>query len=206
MRGSPILLLLLAIGLEMLTDCRGVDGSPKGASDNDYVEVPRRHAYPRIALPDSTYSFTTAGKSHLVIAVNDAATSTLRSSDDGIACFVDVAYPTLQSTIFYTITPVDRATLSDVIANRLQRIELNMGASDAELLEFDTPAGFECKVFVTRGDISTPVQFLSTDGTNLVVSGAAFVREASPATADSIAPIVDVISRDVVHTLKTMHL
>lgn len=205
MRVSSILLLLLAISLAMLTDCGGKDDMP-GSADDDYVEVPRRHAYPRIALPDSTYSFTTAGKSRLVIAVNDAATSTLRSSDDGNSCFVDVAYPKLQSTIFYTITPVDRATLSDVIANRLQRIELNMGASDAELLEFDTPAGFECKVFVTRGDISTPVQFLSTDGTNLVVSGAAFVREASPATADSIAPIVDVISRDVVHTLKTMHL
>lgn len=196
--------LLLATCAVMLSSCGNKSGMPGGDAD-DFVPVPRRHAYPRIVIPDSTFTYTPVGKSNLVIAINNAATSTLRSSDDGNSCFVDVVYHKLQSTIFYTITPINRTSLSDVIANRLERIRLNIGSSDAELLEFDTPAGFESKVFVTRGDISTPVQFIATDGSHLVVSGAAFVREASPATADSIAPIVALLRRDIIHTLNTMH-
>lgn len=139
------------------------------------------------------------------MAVNKAAVLTRIESDRNGSQFIDVSYPGLHSTIYFTFTPVSTATAAEVIDNRMERIGLNLGASEAELLEFDTPDGFENKVFVSRGDISTPVQFIATDGHTTVVSGAAFVIAASAATADSIAPVVDMLRRDIVHALKTMH-
>ena len=189
-------LLLIAIIVGGFSNC---DGNKAGTA------IPRRHAYPRIELPQENYHDITVGCNELHISVNEVATYNRRVADDGETCFIDVSYPKLSSTIFYTITPVDDATIEDVIANRLERIRLNLGDSDAELIEFNSTEGFENKVLVSHGNISTPVQFISTDGENVVVSGVAFIKDASPATADSIAPIVDVIRRDIVHSLKMIH-
>lgn len=198
-----IRLILLTLIAGTVAGCSG--NTEPGRNAADVAPVPRRHAYPRVEIPDSVYTDMAAGTTTLHIAVSDAATVTLRISDDGNSQFVDAAYPDFNSTIFFTVTPVDRATAGDVIANRMERIRLNLGSSDAELFEFDSPGGFENKLFVSRGDISTPVQFIATDGNAFVVSGAAFVRDASPATADSIAPVVDMLRRDILHALKTMH-
>lgn len=189
-------LLLVTIIVGGLSNCTG---------DKAGVAIPRRHAYPRIELPQENYYDVNVGCNELHISVNDVATYNRRTAEDGKTCFIDVSYPKINTTIFYTITPVDHTTIEDVIANRLERIRLNLGDRDTELIEFNSTEGFENKVLVSHGDISTPVQFISTDGGNVVVSGVAFIKEASPATADSIAPIVDVMRREVVHSLKTMH-
>lgn len=198
-----IRLILLTLIAGAVAGCS--HGQESGNSAADIAPIPRRQAYPRIEIPDSAYTDITAGTTTMHIAVNEATIVTLRTSDDGNSQFVDAAYSKFNSTIFFTVTPVDRRTVADVIANRMERVRLNLGASDAELLEFDSPGGFENKLFVSRGDISTPVQFVATDGNAFVVSGAAFVRDASPATADSIAPVVDMLRRDILHALKTMH-
>ena len=189
-------LLLITIIVGCFSNC---DGNKAGTA------IPRRHAYPRIELPQESYRDIIVGCNELHISVNDVATFDRRVADDGETSFIDVSYPKINSTIFYTITPVTLSTIEEVIANRLERIRLNLGDSDAELIEFNSTEGFENKVLVSHGDISTPVQFISTDGENVVVSGVAFIKDASPATADSIAPIVDVIRRDIVHSLKMIH-
>lgn len=199
-----IRLILLTLIAGTVAGCSG--NTEKGKNTGgDVAPVPRRHAYPRIVIPDSLYSDMVVGTTALHIAVSDAAIVTQRISDAGNSQFVNAAYPKFNSTIFFTVTPVDPTTVGDVIANRMERVRLNLGGSDTELLEFDSPGGFENKLFVSRGDISTPVQFVATDGTNFVVSGAAFVRDASPATADSIAPVVNMLRRDILHALKSMH-
>lgn len=167
--------------------------------------VPRRHAYPRIDVPDSAFTFIETGYNGMQLSLNDATEYALHSSDDGTSNFIDVDYPGLNAAIYFTITPVERATLPDVIDNRLERVSLNLGGADAELLEFDSPAGFENKVFVSRADISTPVQFIATDGETTVISGTSFLKDASAANADSLAPVVNMLRRDILHSLKTLH-
>ncbi|MDE6317766.1 MAG: hypothetical protein K2L73_05150 [Muribaculaceae bacterium] len=167
--------------------------------------VPRRHAYHRIPLPDSTFTEIAVGPTGLNISVNTAATCSIRADESGRSRFVDITYPDINSIIYMTVTPVDHSTINSVIDNRLDRIALNLSGADPELIDFDTPAGFENKLIVTHAGISTPVQFLSTDGKSLVVSGVAFIKDATPATVDSLAPIADILQRDITHTLKTMH-
>lgn len=197
-------IIRLAVRFLLLTIIAGGVSSCKSGEDN--TAIPRRHAYPRIEIPIESYSEVDVDGKGLIIAVNEGAIYERRAADDGDAKFLDVEYPQFNSTIFYTITPVEQSTIENVIANRLERIRLNLGDADAELLEFDSPQGFENKVFVSHGDISTPVQFISTDGRKVVVSGVAFVKDASAATADSIAPIVELLRRDIVHALKEISM
>lgn len=195
-------IIRLTIRLLLLTIIAGGVSGCKG--DNSDVAIPRRHAYPRIELPQESYTNVNSGYKDVEIAVNDVATYVCRDADDGDTRFLDVDYPQFNSTIFYTITPVEQSNIENVIANRLERIRLNLGDCDAELLEFNSEEGFENKVLVSRGEISTPVQFISTDGKDVVVSGVAFVKEASAATADSIAPIVEMLRRDIIQALKKL--
>lgn len=190
--------LILTILTCLIASC-----ADKGAQ-SDTPAVPRRHAYPRIEVPDSTFSYVTDHITGLSVAVNNGATHSQRNAENSRAPFIDVTYPGLNSQIYFTITPVDSISVEEVLANRLERISLNLGGAEAELIEFDSPAGFENKVIATRGDIATPVQFIATDGTSAVVSGAAFIKDASPATADSIAPLVNMLRRDIIHALKTL--
>lgn len=179
-------------------------GNGDGAGDNRNP-VPRRHAYHRISLPDSTFTDVAVGTDGLNISVNTAATCSIRADESGLSRFVDIAYPDLNSTIYVTVTPVDESTINSVIDNRLERIALNLSGADPELFDFDSPAGFENKMLVTHAGISTPVQFLSTDGKSLVISGVAFLKDATPATADSLAPVAGILERDITHALKTLH-
>lgn len=179
----------------------------------DADAVPRRRAYPRIELPDSAFTFiqtesngfSLAPSRSLSLAINNATEYAVHSKDGNASLFIDVDYPGLNAAIYFTITPVDNTTLTSVIDNRLERVSLNLGGADAELLEFDSPAGFENKMFVSRADISTPVQFIATDGETTVISGTSFLKDASAANADSLAPVVNMLRRDILHTLKTLH-
>ena len=193
---SILLLTLIAIALASCT------GSHENSSGTQ-AAIPRRHAYPRIALPDS--AFTAIEAKDVTLQVNSAVADSIatRNGDNG-AQFIDIRYPEQHSAVYITITPVSASSIAGVIANRMERVGLNLGGSDAEMIDFDNNAGFESKMFVTRADISTPVQFVSTDGRDIVVSGVAFIADASKEHADSLSPVTAMLRRDILHLLKTL--
>lgn len=193
---SILLHTLIAIAL---ASCSGSHENSSGTQ----AAIPRRHAYPRIALPDS--AFTAVDAKEVTLQVNSAVIDSIvkRNGDNG-AVFIDIRYPNLHSAIYITITPVSPSSIAGVIANRIERVGLNLGDSNAEMIDFDNNAGFESKMFVTRADISTPVQFISTDGRDIVVSGVAYVADASKEHADSLSPVTAMMRRDILHLLKTL--
>jgi hypothetical protein len=128
--------------------------------------------------------------------VNTAAVATLEQRE--AARWVNVAYPANDVAIYLTFTPVTVAT-----DNRVERMALNLSGNDAEMLQFDTPDGLSAQV-VTSWAISTPVQFIATDNRTIVVSGAAFVEKLSASTRDSLRPVVEMLQRDLIHTIKTL--
>lgn len=102
-----IRLILLTLIAGTVAGCSG--NTEKGKNTGgDVAPVPRRHAYPRIVIPDSLYSDMVVGTTALHIAVSDAAIVTQRISDAGNSQFVNAAYPKFNSTIFFTVTPVTR--------------------------------------------------------------------------------------------------
>lgn len=179
------------------------DGKEKtGAEQSEgYTPVPKRYAYPRIQLPDSSFSVSPALP--LSLQVNDAAKAEIDRSDNR-SVWVNVSYPSQQATIHYTFTTVDNEVeLNDIIENRLERIGLNIGSNDYETISFETPAGFKNNIFVSAAG-NTPVQFIAYDGLKNVVSGMAWLPYGQTARPDSISPIVEMLQRDVIHSLKTL--
>lgn len=161
----------------------------------DYVPLPR--AYPRIAVYDSVYA--PVDSLPLVWECNTSAkVNNLRTKS-----YVNIVYPAYSATLylsFFNVTSEkDRLR---VLANRQERMLFNAGASDSELTEFLTPPGFEVKMIVTPMGSPVPLQFLAV-GSQWIVSGALHMRLA-PESADSVAPVIRAVERDVVHALMQM--
>lgn len=146
------------------------------------VAIPRPEAFPRVETYPADYHAVEIPP--LTIAVNDSA-DFKRLSDD----WFNIYYPAYPATVNATILPYS----PDVIANRLERMNRDLGGSSSTIVEL--PRGF---VSVAPTALQTPIHFLATDSANWVISGVA-VCEFSPRTSpDSVAPIIDALAVDII--------
>lgn len=169
----------------------------------EHTCIPRRTAYPRPQIYDTVYAATAHAPIHF--EVNTSATVAPAPSSGTKSVWIDISYPAYDATIFCTFTPVTNATISSAISNRKQRIALNIEGHRSESCNIESPDGFISTVILSPSARSTPLQFISTDRREWVVSGTLFFHNAQKITAtDSIAPIVEAVHRDMTHTLTTI--
>lgn len=184
---SPIIIVLLAAVLS-LSACTGRQAAP----------VPRPAAYPRVSDPGSVY--TVVDSLPLRLEANASAVVTRPRPD-----WVNIAYPGLHVTVHLTLTPVTDADRDRVIANRTERMALNIAdgvAADRSAIASDS---FSAVLISSPESRSTPLQFVADDGSSWVISGTAFFSDVTPhAPIDSLAPAVGIIERDLIHTLSTL--
>ena len=170
-----------------LTGCVGAGDRP--------AAVPRQRAYPRVELYPAAYS--PYGIGSVVLMVNDSA----RVEADGL--WVDLVYPAYGLTVNCTVTPVTPSTVVSVLDNRTERMALNAGGSYGEITRLTTDGGSFAALLTTRaGTGMTPVQFIATDSVAYVLSGAATFS--MPVDPDSIRPVVDAVSADMLYLLKKL--
>lgn len=173
----------------VLAACSGGEGSD--------VPVPRREAYHRIAQYPARYLRVDSVPLRLV--ANEEAVCDVDNKDDG-TCWATIEYPRYKAKIYCTLTPVDESNVQRVIANRMQRISLNAGDRTPDTEEITNPDGFEGTLVETATVSATPLQFITVDTkeSKWVVSGAVYLEGITPsAKADSIAPVVQTLRRDI---------
>lgn len=177
MRLSVVLTLMAIL---VLSSCK---------QENNEV-FPRRYAYPRVEAYDTVYTRVALGP--VDILVNAGAESV--SPRVG---WLNVSYPRYGATIHLSATRTDNP--AEAIANRRQRISLNLGGATAVTHRFSN-GDFECLVVESADAGTTPVQMLAVSDRGVIVSGTASLSgRTSP--ADSIRPIVKALSRDAVKML-----
>ena len=88
--------------------------------------------------------------------------------------------------------------------NRLERILLNAGAYEPSLHAFTSDGGWEVLYAQSEGG-ATPVQFCAVADSTWMVSGALYYADEQAATAiDSMRPITDALSRDILKALRQL--
>ena len=161
------------------------------------VPVPRRTAYYRLQLPDTLYRPIEVDR----VLLEANADATTQCADTG---WITISYPTLNASIYVTVTPLTPATAAEAVDNRVERLSLNTGGQPSQVMSFTTPAGMDARVIVTDGSVPTPVQFIVTDYRRVLVSGSAVVDDAATAPVDSLAPVLQVLERDIVRLAAKM--
>lgn len=165
-----------------------------GPKDSDSA-VPRRTAYARVAeYPDSTRNIVVGP-----LALEANAGAEIAETTPG---WCDINYPLYGASIHLTARHFgDSAALDAAVANREERIALNLGDNTAEQIEFANKAGFNCLVVRTLAADPVPVQFLAVGPHDTMLAGSvAFAGKCEP--YDSVAPIIDAL---YAHTLTLLH-
>lgn len=159
--------------------------------------LPRRYAYPRFEPYDTVTEVQRLGD--LSFHVNAAATVAQPR-----AGWMDVSFPRYGATLHLSFTrPGGAEALADAIANRRERMMLNLGDATAEALDYRTPAGFVCSELATAEAAVTPVQFLAVGPDGRLLSGAVALADPQAPT-DSIAPIIAALKGEVRTLLRTL--
>ena len=155
----------------------------------DNVPVPRRTAYPRICLYDD--SLRTVHVAGVAMAVN--ADATIGSHGDG---WLDVIYPRYNAAINLSVRHLHSgAELTHALANRAERIDLNLGNNRALSSEFTLDNGFNCRLIESIDGGPFPAQFVAWKPDGTMVSGATVIYGPTE-PADSTAPIVKALQAD----------
>lgn len=165
--------------------------------------TPRRRAFPRIEVADTVYR-RLAGVEPAIEVNASAAVAADSVIGDG-SRWLTLTYPQYPGAKLYmTVTPVaDARRLREVLDNRAERMALNSGGNTTELTELTTAGGFNAQLLVTPAGTVTPVQFLAYDSA-AVVTGAFFLPGGGVAAADSLAPVIEAVKTDMLHTLSRL--
>lgn len=167
-------------------------------NSGEQVNIPRPTAYPRIAVADSIFDTIPGLALHF-----EANTSTRVDVKDSKS--FDIIYPSYNATLYCSIIPTTATTRQEVLANREERMALNVGDNKAEIISLSAPSGFSSRIVTCRESAALPVQFIACDDSKWVVTGALFLNNGNTATSsDSIMPILEAVKRDVIHSMKTI--
>lgn len=168
-----------------------------GCVKKQTVPIPLPTAYPRPNLPDTV--LVDAGNTPLRFAVNRESVVTVPREG-----WIDISYPTLGATVHVTFTPTNPEDVAKVKENRMERLMLNAGEHPVDLSEYINQAGFDVLTASSEGSL-TPFQFLATDDSVWVVSGAVYFGSSQAVNAnDSLRPIVNAIRHDLIEGLNSL--
>ncbi len=177
-------LLLAAIILALaLLSCR---------QHSDGNATPRRYGFPRIETYDTIYRHITVGPAEICVNAG-AETSSPRPG------WLDIDYPRYGAKIYVSVSRPD--DMDKAIANRRQRISLNLGGTKAKTIEFEQ-GGYDCLTVESVDAGATPVQFLAVSADGIMVNATANIPGRT-VPADSIRPIVEALTADILRIIPT---
>ncbi len=161
--------------------------------------VPRRTAYPRIELYDSTFHDASA-ELYAILMVNDSAQTDITSHSPE-ATWIDVRYPRYGATLRLTLSCLSGKALHEAIANRSERIALNAGGMQSTVTQLTSAENISSEIITTPGAMVTPLQIIATDSSSILLTGA-LEMPASAESAEYYDPIVKGVERDLIHMAK----
>lgn len=163
--------------------------------------VPRPKAYPRAALYEGAYvPVTVDGFEDDTLQLN--ACAQVSRPRPG---WLDARYPAYGITLNCTMThPAGAGAMESALANRAERMALNVGGEDAVMQSFTSRSGRYVTVLTSARALRTPVQFIATDSVGFLFTGSAVGDFSAGTDADSVAPVIKAVEADIIHMLKEL--
>ena len=185
------LLMLIIFGM-FFTSCN---------SDGDDLK-PKPRGYLRIDLPEKTYT-TYSGDCPFTFEVPTYAFVHQDENKNSQPCWLNIDFPRFKGRIHLTYKPVHndlRQFLEDAY-DLASKHQLKASAINELPIDRDSSKVYGL-VYDIEGNAASSLQFYLTDSTHHYLRGALYFM--SPPNADSIAPVVEFIRKDVFRMIATL--
>jgi gliding motility-associated lipoprotein GldD len=120
-------------------------------------------------------------------------------------CWFNIFYPAFNATIYLSYKNVDGNYSLERLRDDAYRLTYEH-VSKAEYIEpniIETPNHVFSVVYDVGGDAASATQFFITDTTNHWLRGSLYFKTIP--NADSLAPVVQYINKDILHLIQTLH-
>ncbi len=168
--------------------------------------VPKPRGYPRLDLPEATYTtwlgncpFTAEVPNYALVLEKPG--TTVANADT--ACYMTLRFPGQRANVFLTCRQIDgdlRQLIEDAHAFK-DKHEAMAARIRSERVERDSARVFGT-LFDVEGDVASPMVFYLTDSTTRFLYGSLYF-DARP-NADSLEPVTGRIREDLRHLAATL--
>jgi len=170
----------------------------------DQVYSPKPRGYPRIDLPEAEYQMFLLDSPYYFEHSKFAEVSkdTTRMSEP---YWFDIIYKKYGATVQLTYKPItdNKQKLNELVEDSRTLISKHqIKASAIEEQIITTASGDKAFVFKLSGQVPTQFQFYTTDSTHHFLRGAMYFNTAT--ANDSLAPVINYVSKDIIHLLQTL--
>ncbi|MCP9612891.1 hypothetical protein [Coprobacter tertius] len=168
----------------------------------DYT--PKPDAYYRIEIPAPEYQI--ADIDLPVSFETSVYTQIIQDSIHKNSNWFNILYPAYKATLYCSFEKVrNKKELIKILQENKELVYRHTVRADAiEAKEYEAP---DSKLFATlyhlTGNSATPLQFVVTDSSNYMLRGALYFD--NQVKNDSVAPVVDYITQDVVHLIESIN-
>jgi gliding motility-associated lipoprotein GldD len=169
---------------------------------NDSSDIPRPKGYYRIAFPEHAYA-----------AFSDSCPFTFEHpvysriayrGDHQSKCWPDIYFPQFKANLHLSYSPINNNLEQILEDSRTLTYKHTVKANDIaeKFIEFPAKKVFGT-IYAVSGNAASAIQFHLTDSAHHFIRGSLYFN-ASP-NADSLAPVIDFLSKDVEHLIQTLH-
>lgn len=183
-------LLLLSFILLIICSCT-----------TDQVYTPKPRMYPRVIYPTKTYdtftfeacnfTFQKPTYSKVKTGIN------FFDEESSHPCWFDLELDDFNGSIHFSYNPIeDSKSLDKLVSDAFRIVEQhNSMAEYREEILIENDNGVNGLLFNLEGPVASPINFFLTDTTNHFVRASLYFNSA--VDPDSIAPILDFVSKDI---------
>ena len=161
----------------------------------------RPNGFMRIGMPDKTYSPFQAHHCPFTSSLNSSAKIIYK---DSAACWIDIVYPTLLSTIQLTYKPVEN-NLKELFldAQKLAyKHTVKATGMREQIFEYDNSRVYGM-YYEFSGASATTTQFYATDSTQHFLRGVLY--HYSTPNPDSLAPVTSFMREEMVELISNLY-
>ena len=174
---------------------------------DEQVNTPKPRMYPRIIYPEQSYdqflldvcNFTFEKPAYAIVKTGIKFFNEKSSHP----CWFDLKLEEFNGSIHFSYNPIqDSNSLDKFVSDAFKIVEQhNTKAEYREEILIENANGVNGLLFKLEGPVASPINFFLTDTTDHFVRASLYFNSA--VDPDSIAPILDFVSKDIDKILKT---
>ena len=191
-----IRIFILFIAIIMISACNG-----------DRVPTPKPRMFPKVEYPKQSYEDFTLEACNFTFkspAYSEVKTGIKFFNEESAhPCWFDLQLDVFKGSIHFSYIPIaGENTLDKLVSDAFRIVEQhNTKAEYREEILIENGNGVNGLQFNLEGPVASPINFFMTDTTNHFVRASLYFN--ASVDPDSIAPILDFVSKDVQKIIQT---
>ncbi|MBR3608474.1 MAG: hypothetical protein IKL50_01145 [Bacteroidales bacterium] len=165
----------------------------------DKKNAPKPIAYQHIENITTSYAPHNINSFPLQFNISNGAIAENNQQNSG---WINIKYPKYNATIYCSYIKSNDVEKEIVKSRELVYVHSKLSSNITTLNYNDSTKSVWAELYILRGKVATPIQFIATDNHSYIFRGALYFN--SQVNQDSVAPIVEYLQSDIAKIIESI--